>query len=106
MCSDIINQTLFKIEGKFEYPFDDDMIYIAYVSDKQNCTSFKEDKVHMDVAAKHKSEAQFFVFTGVLSFLYCIFACIYYAVFENHDENMYSTDVGRCSWVVVVNKYI
>ncbi|XP_028398147.1 synaptophysin-like [Dendronephthya gigantea] len=95
------NETLFKVEGKFQYPFDDDMIYISYLHVIKNCTDFNKDKVHLDVATKHKSEAQFFVFTGVLSFLYCLLACIYYAAFENHAENMYSTDVGRCSWVVV-----
>ncbi|CAB3983161.1 synaptophysin 1 [Paramuricea clavata] len=98
---------LYKVEGKFEYPFDDDMVYTFYGSHTgkiiHNCTNVTKpvDKAALDVAAKHKSEAQFFVFTGVLSFLYCLFACLYYAILENPSENMYSTDVGRFSWVVV-----
>ena len=99
---------LYKVEGKFEYPFDDDMIYTYYTFDgADNCTNVTKpaDKTALSVGSKHKSQAQFFVFTGVFSFLFCLFACLYYAVLENPDEHMYSTDVGRCSWVVVVSIY-
>jgi hypothetical protein len=87
------------------------MVYTFYGSHTgeiiKNCTKITKpaDKAALYVAAKHKSEAQFFVFTGVLSFLYCLFACLYYAILENPSENMYSTDVGRFSWVVVVSIY-
>ena len=97
------------MEGKFEYPFDSDVIYTFYVHDSaanvSNCTGKEkpEYKTNLDIASKHKSEAQFFVFTGVTSFLFCLFACLYYAVLENPSETMYSTDVGRFSWVVVVS---
>ena len=101
--------TLYKVEGKFEYPFDSDMMYTFYAGDPtgaiDNCTNLTkpDEETNLDIASKHKSEAQFFVFTGVFSFLFCLFACFYYAVLENPSENMYSTDVGRFSWVVVVS---
>ena len=100
------NQTLFKVIGKFEYPFDDGTIYTSNGTDfPEKCISnvtFHE-KTALDITAKHKSEAQFFVFTGVLTFLYCLFACVYYAMMENPAESMYSTDVGMFSWVVMVS---
>ena len=107
-CNDSLTPPpiLFKVIGKFEYPFDDGTIYASYGSDSTanctNATTFHE-KTILDIAAKHKSEAQFFVFTGVLTFLYCLFACVYYAMMENPAESMYSTDVGMFSWVVVVS---
>ena len=99
--------TFYRVEGKFEYPFDSNMLYTSYAGDHtgriDNCTGITKPKAETNlyIASKHKSEAQFFVFTGVLSFLFCLFACFYYAVLENPSENIYSTDVGRFSWVVV-----
>ena len=103
-----VSVALYHIEGKFEYPFDGDMLYTSEASgETKGCVNIPYDgKATLKVQDKHTSEAQFFVFTGVFTFMYCLFACLYYAVLENPDEHIYSTDVGRFSWVVVVSSTV
>ena len=66
-------------KGKFSYPFDEvDYIY------KKNCTHHLVDLVSTtSLPSVLKSSSQFFVFVGVVSFLYCIGAMVYYVCFEN-----------------------
>lgn len=101
---------LYHILGKFEYPFEDGAIYTSNLTDEtviakciKNGNFFAQSVQPLKIGGKHKSEAEFFVFTGVFTFIYCLIACIYYAVLENPTEHMYSTDFGWCSWVVIVS---
>ena len=52
---------------------------------------------------KYKSEAEYIVFTGVVSMLFVIVALVYYTFFEDRAKEATSTDVGYFSFPVVVS---
>ena len=50
----------------------------------------------------YRSDAQYFVFTGVTSMLFVLVATGYYVFFEDRARDATSTDVGLLSFPVVV----
>lgn len=67
---------------KFGYPFDDADYYIE--GGESGC--FKSDHHQHKLGSDYKSESQFFVFVGVVSFLYCVVAAVYYVSFEDPEK--------------------
>ena len=92
---------MYEVLAKFEYSFDDLSLYISQY--KPHCKQNDSNIQHMGLKGKFKSESQFFVFTGVTTFLYCLIASLYYVLYEDQEQSMYSTDIGRCSFVVIVS---
>ena len=69
------------IKGKFTYSFDKvDVYHGSYQCNGSNVGNFKSTE---SLASSLKSSSQFFVFVGVISFLYCIVAVAYYVFFED-----------------------
>lgn len=64
---------------KFSYPFDEAKVYSTILHGNTS----KKDDTTVDLDSKFKSESQFFVFVGVISFLYCIVALVYYVALED-----------------------
>ena len=96
---------LFEVISKFEYPFNDEQIYINnYDNCKLNLSKTREDI--KNIKGNYKSESEFFVFTGVATFLFCLVALLYYVMFEDQERSMYATDVGKCSFVVIVSERV
>ena len=90
------------VHGDFNYPFDGVTIK-AYVSDKKLCaneTKELTEKLTSDI--NYKSDAQYFVFTGVVSMLFVLVATAYYVFFEDRAKDATSPDVGLFSFPVVV----
>lgn len=90
------------VEGKFYYPFKGITMYSVPDGEK-NCanetdTFAKQDTLDMN----YMSEAQYFVFTGVVSMLFVLVALVYYVMFEDRAKEATSTDVGLFSFPVVV----
>ena len=91
-----------EVKGDFFYPFNDVTIY-AYVSDEKMCKNETKKVVEeYSVDINYKSEAEYFVFTGVVSMLFVIIAAVYYVFFEDRAKDATSTDVGLFSFPVVV----
>ena len=65
---------------KFGYPFVDEDYYI----DSDNCAG--QSRGQQGLNTNFKSESEFFVFVGVVSFLYCIVALVYYISFEDPSK--------------------
>lgn len=101
--SHLLEKDNLEILAKFEYPFDEE---VYYLSGKLTACCHKNHIEHDSLAGKFKSQSQFFVFTGVAAFLYCLVASAYYVLFEDQEQSMYSTDVGKFSFVVIVRLII
>ena len=90
------------VSGDFSYPFDALTIY-SHVSGKPLClneTLTNDEKFNVDL--DYRSEAEYFVFTGVVSMLFVLVAAAYYVFFEDRAKDATSTDVGLLSFPVVV----
>ena len=91
------------VKGDFSYPFNSIDLY-AFVSKDKLCANETEDSAKaakLDIS--YKSEAEYFVFTGVVSMLFVIVALVYYVLFEDRAKEATSTDVGLFSFPVVVS---
>ena len=90
------------VHGDFSYPFNALTIY-SHVSGKPPCaneTLTNDEKFNVDL--DYRSEAEYFVFTGVVSMLFVLVAAAYYVFFEDRAKDATSTDVGLLSFPVVV----
>lgn len=88
------------VKGKFYYPFNSITLYTA--ADGRFCTNETETSEEYTLDMNYKSEAQYFVFTGVVSMLFVLVALVYYVLFEDRAKEATSTDVGLFSFPVVV----
>ena len=92
----------YPVKGKFFYPFKGITLYP--VPDGQpictNETKLSDESRKLDM--NYMSEAQYFVFTGVVSMLFVLVALVYYVMFEDRAKDSTSTDVGLFSFPVVV----
>lgn len=90
------------VKGKFYYPFNGIDLYT--VADGQKiCANESKTVAQQDtLGMNYKSEAEYFVFTGVVSMLFVLVALVYYVLFEDREKEATSTDVGLFSFPVVV----
>ena len=90
------------VEGKFFYPFKGITLYTVPDGQKfcANETETVDKQSTLDM--NYMSEAQYFVFTGVVSMLFVLVALVYYVMFEDRAKEATSTDVGLFSFPVVV----
>lgn len=88
-----------KVSMDFYYPYSEIKVYFSG-NRKEPC---KNDTAPVKevLDLKYKSEAEYFVFTGVVSMLFVIVALVYYVVFEDRAKEATSTDVGYFSFPVV-----
>ena len=90
------------VKGEFNYPFNNITLY-KYASEKQLCRNESADIAKKDTLdMNYKSEAEYFVFTGVVSMLFVLVAAVYYVFFEDRAKDATSTDVGLFSFPLVV----
>jgi len=89
------------VKGKFYYPFDGITLY-ASADEKNICANETDVAKQVNLDMNYKSEAQYFVFTGVVSMLFVLVALVYYVMFEDRAKEATSTDVGLFSFPVVV----
>ncbi|KAJ7331245.1 hypothetical protein OS493_020028 [Desmophyllum pertusum] len=88
-------------KGDFFYPFDSIKLYTA-ASEKNLCANETMASATVDtLSINYKSEAEYFVFTGVVAMLFVIVALVYYVLFEDRAKDATSTDVGLFSFPVV-----
>lgn len=87
----------FNVHGDFPYPFDDVTIYITRPCENMTTEGLKRLTEKVD----YRSDAQYFVFTGVTSMLFVLVATGYYVFFEDRARDATSTDVGLLSFPVV-----
>ena len=91
-----------QVRGDFSYPFNALTIY-SHVNSKPLCSNETlGNPEKFDVELGYRSEAEFFVFTGVVSMLFVLVAAAYYVFFEDRAKDATSTDVGLLSFPVVV----
>ena len=90
------------VKGTFFYPFNG--INLDAVADGQKiCANETEAFAKQNTLdMNYMSEAQYFVFTGVVSMLFVLVALVYYVLFEDRAKDATSTDVGLFSFPVVV----
>ncbi|XP_028398396.1 synaptophysin-like [Dendronephthya gigantea] len=72
-----VHGTKCEVKGEFSYSFD--KIDVSYACEGSTNTTKKEE----DLSSVLKSSSEFFVFVGVVTFLYCIVAMVYYVCFED-----------------------
>ena len=88
------------VKADFYYPFKQ---VDWYVSKDKLCINETEALASQDsLSINYRSEAEYFVFTGVVSMLFVLVAAIYYVFFEDRAKDATSTDVGLFSFPVVV----
>lgn len=89
------------VKGKFFYPFKGITLYTVPDGQKfcANETETVDKQSTLDM--NYMSEAQYFVFTGVVSMLFVLVALVYYVMFEDRAKEATSTDVGLFSFPVV-----
>ena len=88
-----------QVSVDFYYPFSEMKVY---VSKNELCINDTEIKPYT-MELKYKSEAEYIVFTGVVSMLFVIVALFYYTFFEDRAKEATSTDVGYFSFPVLVS---
>ena len=88
-----------QVSVDFYYPFSEMKVY---VSKNELCINDTEIKPYT-MELKYKSEAEYIVFTGVVSMLFVIVALVYYTFFEDRAKEATSTDVGYFSFPVLVS---
>lgn len=87
-----------RVSVDFYYPFSEMKVYVSdYKAVCKNDTKIKPYTMEL----KYKSEAEYIVFTGVVSMLFVIVALVYYTFFEDRAKEATSTDVGYFSFPVV-----
>ena len=75
----------------------------VYVSEKTLCKNESADvAIVKTLPLDYKSEAEYFVFTGVVSMIFVLVAAIYYLFFEDRAKDATATDIGLLSFPVVV----
>jgi len=88
------------VKGKFYYPFSG---IDLYTDGQKICANETKPVAQQDTLdMNYKSEAEYFVFTGVVSMLFVLVALVYYVLFEDREKEATSTDVGLFSFPVVV----
>ena len=89
-----------EVKGDFFYPFNEIKLYVSdKLCENETTTKAKENNLKIN----YKSESEYFVFTGVVSMLFVIAAVVYYVFFEDRAKEATSTDIGYCSFPVVVS---
>ena len=78
----------------------------VYASTKIPCTNETEFATKETLPLGYKSEAEYFVFTGVVSMIFVLVAAIYYLFFEDRAKDATSTDIGLLSFPVVVSLFL
>ena len=92
------------VKADFSYPFNSMRIY---VSEKTLCKNESTDVAkEKTLALGYKSEAEYFVFTGVVSMIFVLVAATYYVFFEDRAKDATSTDIGLLSFPVVVSLFL
>ena len=86
------------VEGVFYYPFNYLNVYAAQPCENET----RDDLETFTPQIDYRSEAEYFVFTGVTSMLFVLVAAGYYVFFEDRAKDATSTDVGLFSFPVVV----
>lgn len=77
-----------------------------YVSEKTLCTNESTDVAKIKtLPLGYKSEAEYFVFTGVVAMIFVLVAATYYVFFEDRAKDATSTDIGLLSFPVVVRLF-
>ena len=74
----------------------------VYASTKTPCTNETGIATKETLPLGYKSEAEYFVFTGVVSMIFVLVAAIYYLFFEDRAKDATATDIGLLSFPVVV----
>lgn len=90
------------VKGKFYYPFKGITVYGVPDGQKSCANESVADAKQDTLDMNYMSEAQYFVFTGVVSMLFVLVALVYYVMFEDRAKEATSTDVGLFSFPVVV----
>ena len=90
------------VEGKFYYPFKGITLYTVPDGGKFCANETESVAKQGSLDMNYMSEAQYFVFTGVVSMLFVLVAVVYYVMFEDRAKEATSTDVGLFSFPVVV----
>lgn len=85
-----------KVSVDFYYPFSE---METYLSGETSCNDTRPGKSPLNL--NYRSEAEYIVFTGVVSMLFIIVALVYYIFFEDRAKEATSTDVGYFSFPVV-----
>ena len=89
-----------QVKADFSYPFNSMRVY---VSEKTLCKNESADvAIVKTLPLDYKSEAEYFVFTGVVSMIFVLVAVAYYVFFEDRAKDATSTDIGLLSFPVVV----
>ena len=84
------------------YPFSE---YSYYKNKQPVCNDSSLDgKGTLMLTESFQGESQFFVFVGVISFLFCLVMIAVYVYVEDQEEEASSTNVGKCSIPVVVSQ--
>ena len=74
----------------------------VYVSENTLCNKSDDVAKEKTLPLDYKSEAEYFVFTGVVSMIFVLVAATYYVFFEDRAKDATSTDIGLLSFPVVV----
>ena len=91
------------VKADFSYPFNSMRIY---VSEKTLCANESTDVAKIKtLPLGYKSEAEYFVFTGVVAMIFVLVAATYYVFFEDRAKDATSTDIGLLSFPVVVRLF-
>ena len=78
----------------------------VYVSENTRCNETDNVAKEKTLPLGYKSEAEYFVFTGVVSMIFVLVAATYYVFFEDRAKDATSTDIGLLSFPVVVRLYL
>ena len=81
-CTSTMNDSQLVL-AKFSYPFSKLKVHFGDVECKTKGLPVKARTESKGLPASLKSSSEFFVFVGVISFLYCIVAMVYYVCFED-----------------------
>lgn len=93
----LVGRTMRPVEGVFYYPFNYLNVYAAQPCENETRDDLEKFTPQID----YRSEAEYFVFTGVTSMLFVLVAAGYYVFFEDRAKDATSTDVGLFSFPVV-----
>ena len=88
-----------QVNADFSYPFKSMRVY---ASTKTPCTNETGIATKETLPLGYKSEAEYFVFTGVVSMIFVLVAATYYLFFEDRAKDATATDIGLLSFPVVV----
>ena len=92
-----------RVKADFSYPFKSMRVY---ASTKTHCTNETGFVTKETLPLGYKSEAEYFVFTGVVSMIFVLVAATYYLFFEDRAKDATATDIGLLSFPVVVRLFL